>query len=191
VSRFFFDGWTGLFRVFLVGVSAYVALIVLLRLSGKRTLSKMNAFDLIVTVALGSTLSSILISKDVALAEGVLALAVLIGLQFAVAFAASRSKRVSNWVKSEPAVLFHRGEFLHASLRRERVSEGEVVAAIRAQGIASVEAVEAVILETDGSFTALQRVGGGGNSTALRGTDVGDGSESPRAVLPRTTASEQ
>lgn len=59
----FFDSWATLFRTFLVGVMAYVILAAFLRVSGKRTLSKMNAFDLIVTVALGSTLATVLLSK--------------------------------------------------------------------------------------------------------------------------------
>ena len=81
----FFDSWAELGRVTVVSVCAYAALVLLLRVSGKRTLSKMNAFDLVVTVALGSTFATVLLSKDVALAEGVLAFALLISLQFAVA----------------------------------------------------------------------------------------------------------
>jgi uncharacterized membrane protein YcaP (DUF421 family) len=69
----FFDSWTGLGRVLVVGTLAYFALVLTLRVSGKRTLSKLNAFDLVVTVALGSTLATVLLSKDVALAEGLLA----------------------------------------------------------------------------------------------------------------------
>ncbi|MBY8851878.1 hypothetical protein K7G98_27780 [Saccharothrix sp. MB29] len=69
----FFDSWDGLLRVVVVGVCAYAALVVLLRLSGKRTLAKMNAFDLVATVALGSTLATVLLTSDVALAEGALA----------------------------------------------------------------------------------------------------------------------
>ena len=60
----FFDSWFGLLRVALVGVAAYLALIVMLRLSGKRTLGKMNAFDLVATVALGSTLATVLLSDS-------------------------------------------------------------------------------------------------------------------------------
>ena len=71
----FFNGWIGLARVILVGAFAYFGLIILLRISGKRTLSKMNVFDLIVTVALGSTLATVLLSKDIALAEGITAFA--------------------------------------------------------------------------------------------------------------------
>ena len=66
----FFDDWNGLLRTLVVGILAYIAIVVLLRVTGKRTLSKMNAFDFIVTVALGSTLATVLLSQDVALAEG-------------------------------------------------------------------------------------------------------------------------
>ena len=52
MSAALFDGWEGVARVLVVGTIAYVALVVLLRVTGKRTLSKMNAFDLVVTVAL-------------------------------------------------------------------------------------------------------------------------------------------
>ena len=86
-----FDSWAGLGRVLLVGTLAYVALVLLLRISGKRTLGKLNAFDLVVTVALGSTLATVLLSKSVALAEGVLALGLLILLQYLIAWLSVRS----------------------------------------------------------------------------------------------------
>lgn len=70
----FFEGWDSLVATTITGVSAYVALVAILRLSGKRTLAKMNAFDLVVTVALGSTLSTVFVSRQVPLADGVLAL---------------------------------------------------------------------------------------------------------------------
>ena len=69
----FFESWSALLRLAIVGVSAYVALVLLLRVFGKRTLAKLNAFDLVVTVALGSTLAAVLLNRSVALAEGVLA----------------------------------------------------------------------------------------------------------------------
>jgi len=79
-----FDAWAGLGHILLVGPLAYAALMVLLRVSGKRTLTKLNAFDLVITVALGSTLATVVLSKDVALAEGVLAQGLLAGLQYAI-----------------------------------------------------------------------------------------------------------
>lgn len=151
----FFGNWWGLLRVIIVGVSAYASLIVLLRLSGKRTLSKMNAFDLVVTVALGSTLATVLLSKDVPLAEGVLAFALLIFLQFAIATLSIWSKPFRQLVKSEPALLFHKGEFLRRTMKAERVVEDEIYAAVRSQNFTSLEEVFAVVLETDGTFSVL------------------------------------
>ena len=153
----FFDNWFGLLRVLVVGALAYLALIVLLRVSGKRTLSKMNAFDLVVTVALGSTLATILLSKDVALAEGVLALALLIAFQFLIAWLSVRSATARRLVKAEPSLLLHRGQFLKQAMKAERVTEAEVRAAVRAQGVATLEEVEAVVLETDGSFNVVSK----------------------------------
>ncbi|MDP9398666.1 MAG: hypothetical protein M3P96_13010 [Actinomycetota bacterium] len=57
-----YDGWHGPVRVLVVGGLAYLALVALLRISGKRTLAKLNAFDLILTVALGSTLATVLLT---------------------------------------------------------------------------------------------------------------------------------
>jgi uncharacterized membrane protein YcaP (DUF421 family) len=144
-----------LLRVVVVGALAYFGLVLILRISGKRTLSKMNAFDFVVTVALGSILATVLLSKDVALAEGVTAFSTLILLQFIVAWLSVRSKLVRKMVKSNPTLLFYKGEILEDALTRERITKSEVEAAIRAQGMASFEEVEAVVLETDGSITVM------------------------------------
>ena len=155
-----FDSWQGIARVLIVGVLAYVGLILLLRASGKRTLSKMNAFDFVVTVALGSTLATVLLSKDVALVEGVVAFALLIYLQFAVTWLSVRAKFVHRVVKSEPALLFFKGEFLQHNMQRERVTPAEAESAVRQQGIASLESVLAIVLETDGSMSVVKRDAG-------------------------------
>jgi uncharacterized membrane protein YcaP (DUF421 family) len=154
----FFDSWLGLGRVLVVGMLAYAGLILLLRVSGKRTLSKMNAFDLVVTVALGSTLATVLLSKGVALLEGLIAFALLIGLQLAITWLSVRSPRFQSWIKGQPALLVHHGHYLEASLCRERVTREEIEAAVRAQGLARVEEVDAVVLETDGSFSVLKKI---------------------------------
>lgn len=155
----FFDSWTGLLRVGIVGSLAYLALVLLLRVSGKRTLSKMNAFDFVVTVALGSTLATVLLSKDVALVEGVVAFALLVGAQYLITWLSVRSSRVKQLVKSEPSLLFHGGTFLADAMRRERVTHEEVLAAARQRGKGSLEQVAAVVLETDGTFSILTSEG--------------------------------
>lgn len=165
-----FSGWDSLLRILVVGVLAYVVLVVFLRVSGKRTLSKMNAFDLVVTVALGSTLATVLLSKDVALADGALAFALLIGLQYLVSWASVRMRWVRRLVTGEPRMLLYCGSFLPAALRQARVTEDEVRAAVRSAGIDSLDKVHAVVLETDGSFSVVQS-GEGGSTSSLVGVD--------------------
>lgn len=167
----FFSGWDSLARTLVVGALAYIVLIVFLRTSGKRTLSKMNAFDLVVTVALGSTLATILLSKDVALAEGALAFALLVGLQFAVTWSSIRAPWVRRVVTGEPLMLMYRGEFLPAALRKSRVTEDEVRAAVRSAGVGSMNGAEAVVLETDGSFSVV-RPGDANGRSSLSGVQT-------------------
>lgn len=171
----FLDNPSDLVRVAVVGILAYLSLILLLRVSGKRTLAKMNAFDLIVTVALGSILATILLSSDVTLLEGLVAFAVLIGMQFIIAWLSVRSSMVSGWVKSEPTLLFYQGVFLRQALLRERVTHDEVRAAVRIQGIAAMADVEAVVLETDGSFSALGKTND--PATALQNVKINHATE--------------
>lgn len=155
----FFDSGTVLLRTLVVGSLAYLALVILLRLSGKRTLSKWNAFDLVVTVAFGSTLATALLSKDTSLAQGVVAFALLVGLQWTITRLSVRYGAVRHWVKAEPRLLLLRGQVRHEALREERVTEGELRAAVRAKGISALEDIEAVVLETDGTFSVLEQRG--------------------------------
>ena len=151
----FFDDWFGLLRVLVVGTLAYAALVGILRVTGKRTLAKMNAFDLVVTVALGSTLATVLLSEDVALAEGILAFSLLAGLQLSVAWTSVRSERFRELIKSEPRLLVSKGQILRSAMRDERLTEGEILSALRSEGYAGREEIEAVVLETDGSFSVI------------------------------------
>jgi uncharacterized membrane protein YcaP (DUF421 family) len=152
----FFDTWFGLLRVVIVGPLAYVALILFLRISGKRTLTKLNAFDLVVTVALGSTLSSIILTKSVSLLEGVLALATLIGLQYLITWSSVRSHKVTALIKAEPTLLAHKGNLVEVAMRRQRMTRDDVLSALRSEGLDDLSQAAAVVLETDGSISVLK-----------------------------------
>lgn len=151
----FFQGWQGIVRTLLVGVLAYVTVVLFLRVSGKRTLAKLNAFDLVVTVALGSTLSAILLNQNVALAEGVLALALLILMQYLVASASVRSETFARLVRSNPRVLLRDGEFCREAMQRERITEGEILSAVRANGGTEAGDAALVVLESDGTISVI------------------------------------
>jgi uncharacterized membrane protein YcaP (DUF421 family) len=190
MTQMFFDGWTGLVRTLIVGVLAYVTLVVFLRLFGKRSLSKMNAFDFVVTVALGSTLATVLLDSNIALAEGALAFAVLLALQFVVTWCSVRARWVRQVVTGEPRLLLYRGKFLEEALRSSRVTQDEVRAAIRQAGHASLEKIEAVALETDGSLSVVAPRLEAGPGSALIGlrsvgqsrADSGSGAANSRSA---------
>lgn len=162
-----FDSWSDIARTLLVGGAAYIALMLVLRVSGKRTLSQLNAFDFVVTVALGSTLATVLLSSEVSWAEGVVALALLATLQFAIAWATTRWQPLRKVITSSPQVLLRDGAIDAAALRTARLSEAEVRQAVRSSGVGDLAEVAVVVLETNGSISVISRARLGDGS-ALR-----------------------
>lgn len=152
-----FQSWSGIFRTIIVGILAYITLVLFLRLSGKRTLAKLNAFDLVVTVALGSTLSAILLQESIALAEGAVALGLLIFMQFLVTFTSVRWPAFARAVRSEPTLLAHNGEFCDGTLKKERITRDEALSAIRSAGGRDVSDVSHLVLESDGTLSTALR----------------------------------
>ena len=154
----FFNDWDSLLRILIVTLVAYPSIIILLRVSGKRTLSKMNAFDFIVTIALGSTFATVILSKSVSISEGILTFGLLILLQYIITFCSSRSQRVSDLVKSAPTLMVYRGHLIKANMLKERIDEDEIWAVLRKGGHSTLEEVDAIVLETDGSLSVIKEI---------------------------------
>lgn len=169
-----FDSWDDVLRVVLVGTVTYLALLVMIRIAGKRTLSQLNAFDFVVSVALGSVLATIILSADVAFVEGVAALVLLAGLQFLVAVVSSRWPRTRHVITADPVLLLVDGQVRQEALRRNRLTESELRQAVRAQGSGDMSQVKAVVLETDGKFSVITNARYGSGSALL---DVGGAEE--------------
>lgn len=165
-----FDSWSDVLRILLVGTASYVALVVVLRVTGRRTLSQLNAFDFIVTVALGSVLASILLSSDVSWTEGVVALALLVALQYLVAVVSSRFPWSRVAITSRPVLLLLEGRLLPDALRSSRLTASEVRQAVRGSGVGDLRDVHAVILETNGKLHVIQRASVGDGS-AIEGVE--------------------
>ena len=157
----FFDPWSSLGKTALTALAVYPLLILIPRLGGKRTLAKTNAFDFVVTVAIGSLLASALTS-GAKLADALVAIAALVLFQTVVTWVSVRSDRFEAVVKSQPALVLHHGRFLEDAVRTQRVTREEIRTALRSQGVARVEDVAAVVLESDGSFSVLESAGDGG-----------------------------
>lgn len=152
----FFSDSSSVIRILVVGTLSYILILLVLRISGKRTLSKMNSFDFIVTVALGSVLSNILTSQDVALFDGILSFSLLVVLQFISSWLSVRSDFFNKLIKATPKLLYYDGHFDPAAMKKERIPKIEILQAVRSEGIASMDDVRAVILETDGTFSVIE-----------------------------------
>lgn len=157
MDNIWFESWSSLLRVIYITSAAYVSMIILLRISGKRTLSKMNAFDFVVTIALGSTLASVALNESIPLANGLTAIGLFIGFQFMFTWMSVRIKKLKNIITSQPSLIFYKGEFLHQAMKRERITIEEIHSAARKNNISSLGDIEMVILETTGDLAVIDK----------------------------------
>lgn len=153
-----FDSWESILRIIVITPVAYFALVFLLRISGKRTLAKMNAFDFVVTIALGSILASVVLNKNIPLANGVIALLLFIGFQFLLTWLAVRVKKVKTLITSSPSLIFYKGNFLHTTMKKERITVEEIYSAARRQGISTLDSIDMIILETTGDMAIIKKL---------------------------------
>lgn len=158
MENILFTSWENIARVSIMTVLAYISMIFLLRISGKRTLSKMNAFDFVVTVALGSTLATVSLNNDIAIAEGSMCFAILIFLQYIISWLSVRFKSVKNLVTSKPTLLLYKGNLYEDLLKKERIAVDEVYVAAREKGFDNLKDIDAIILETTGEISIMGKV---------------------------------
>ena len=173
-STLLWDGPEPIVHSAVMVVCGFLALVVLLRVSGPRTMAKMTPLDFIVAVTIGSAFGRTLTATTVPVAQMALVLAMLIGLQWLFAAARARSPRVRALLDSPPVLLYYRGTLQDRALRSHRLLEEDVHTAARQSGKGSLEDVAAVILQQDGSLGVIGR------------DDLGDAS----SLLPYTGRSD-
>lgn len=172
MQELFFKGWESLLHIVICSVVSYLALFAFIRISGKRTMSKLTAFDFVVSVTLGSTLSWMILAQ-VSVAEGIVAVMVIVGLQYLLAKLARESPVLETVINSQPTLLFYNGWFLDETLKKECVTEEEIYAAVRKFRIESMDDVRAVVMELNGELTVVQR-GKIRDHTSLEDLDLPD-----------------
>lgn len=151
-----FKDWQSSMNVAICAILSFLVAFIFIRISGKRTLAKLTAFDFVVTVTLGSTLSSMILGKTV-LFDGAIALAIIIGLQYLLAFIAMKFKPVEKIINSKPTLLYYNGHFLSENMKQEVVTKEEVYAAIREFRMLRIEDVKAVVMELNGELTVIKK----------------------------------
>jgi uncharacterized membrane protein YcaP (DUF421 family) len=153
----FFDSWQGILRIAITVPTIYAFIILSVRIVGKRSTSRMNNFDWIVTVAIGAISGTAILDKRTAILEAILATALLFGLQFLITRITLHNRGIRKLIKAKPTLLVYQGEYLDQALDHERISRDEVMAALRSKGLISVYMAEAVILEPDATFSIIER----------------------------------
>ena len=164
-TTFLWNGLQPLIRIIVVGTTAYLAIVLILRISGKRTLASMSAFDFIIAVAVGAVFGRTLTTKNLSISEAVTAFILLAVLQFIFAYLEGKSKTFKRIFNTSPTLLFYNGEFLKDNLHKERLDESKVIGAARKKGFGSMDDVAAVILEIDATLSVIGKSSEGGSST--------------------------
>ncbi|MCC6174390.1 MAG: DUF421 domain-containing protein [Chloroflexi bacterium] len=133
----------------------YAALLVGLRLSGKRELGQMTSFDLVVILVISNAVQNAMVGPDTSLAGGLVAAATLLILNAGVDRLGLRWAWLQRRLIGSPTLLVNRGRFVEVHLRREGISHDAVLQALREHGVADLADVQLAILETDGTISVV------------------------------------
>lgn len=152
---FFWGGWEPLVRILLVTTLGYLWLVALISRLGQRALATMTPLDFVITVTLGSAFGRVITAKEVAVAEIVVAFSVLLALQWLAASGRARGLRAGRYFDAEPALLYHRGAVVEEAMRRHRLTEKDLIGAVRKEGKGSLGEVEVIVLEPSGDFSVI------------------------------------
>ncbi len=143
--------------IVLRGVVIFFFLYVLMRVIGRRELSSLEPFDLILLVVLGDAVQQGLTQDDYSLTGAFLAIGTIAMLQLAVSFTNFRFPKMRSILDGEPIVVVQDGKPIDKNLRRERVTLDDLAAAMRKQGIGSLDDVQWAVMETSGIISFIKK----------------------------------
>jgi uncharacterized membrane protein YcaP (DUF421 family) len=139
------------------GIVIFFFLVLVTRVMGRRELSSLSPFDLILLIVMGDAIQQGLTQDDYSVTGAVIAVSTIAALQVATSYVSFRSRRARDVLEGLPLVLIQDGNLIEANLRRERLDADEVAAEMRLQQIASFDDVAWAILETNGSISFIER----------------------------------
>ena len=129
----------------------------LMRVLGRRELSSLEPFDLILLVVLGDTVQQGLTQDDYSLTGATIAISVIAALQVIVSYTNFRFPRLRPLLNGEPVIIVEDGELIEANAKRERLTKEDVMEAARQQQIESLDKVRWGVLETSGTISFIEK----------------------------------
>ena len=141
--------------IFLSILGAYTALVILTRIAGLRSFSKMSGFDFAVTVSIGSVFASIIMGKSISLSQGIVVLTILYACQIGFAFLRSRIDWLPKLVDNIPRVIMIGRDIQFDQLRKAKMSESDLMAKLREANVGNLDTIQIVVAETTGDVSVL------------------------------------
>lgn len=169
-----FDSWHSMLHVAIRAAVAYLVIVAALRVIGEQALAKMSAYDLIVTITLGSVVAEIPFAQHLAVVDGIAIMITFVLLQEVIRWAQARSKAARKLVAEKPRLVVWEGHVLDDRVQKSRLTVDEIRAAVRRAGLAGISDVQAVVLENDGEWSVVRRRDCGADRSAFEGLDVPD-----------------
>ncbi len=137
----------------------FVVVVAGLRLTGKRQAGELNLHDILLVLMLSNAVQNAMTRGDGRLAVALVSAGTLLVLGCLGAWLLSRNPAWEPWAVGEPTVLAEGGRVFRGGMRREGISRAELLAAVRKQGLADLDAVRLAVLEIDGSISVIPREG--------------------------------
>ncbi len=139
-------------------VAMYLALLVILRSSGQRSLAQITTFDFVLLLILGESTQQALTGNDFSITTGVLLIASLVGIDMTLSFLKERFASFGKWIDGVPVVIVEEGRPLRARMKKARVDEGDVLSAARKlQGLERMDQIKFAVLERSGGISIIPK----------------------------------
>lgn len=136
----------------------YFVLLLLFRLSGRRTLGQMTAFDFVLLLIISEATQNAMIGDDYSVTNGVLVIVTLILLNIALSLLKDRSRKIEELIDGVPTVLVADGKLLDRELRKARVGVEDILHAAREkQGLERMDQIKYAVLEVSGGINVIPK----------------------------------
>ena len=136
-------------------VAVYAAIILGIKIFGKKELSQLSVIDLVFILLISNSVQNAMVGQNTTLLGGITAAGSLFVANYILKQFLFNEKKVSQWIQGSPVILIHSGTIIEDHLKRERITHDELEAAVREHGVSSIEEVNLAILEVDGNISIL------------------------------------